>query len=146
MRLALSSLVLLLCSCSSDITKGHLVGDTGINQSESEKANYPPSKLAEQTFIFSNPMGYQSKHFATADEAKIAMKAAQKLGSGDDNPRFVAVPVAVAKGNSTSAEVMVYDNRKQMLGDSVYRLANTPASGQTLKLDDITAVFASPSE
>jgi hypothetical protein len=42
---------------------------------------------------------------------------------------------------------MVYDNRKQILvGDSVYRLANTPASGQTLKLDGIVAVFVTPSD
>lgn len=147
MRLALLPLVLLLSDCSTDITKGRLVGDTVMNQGEAEKTNYPPNRLAEQTFVFSNPIGYESKHFATDEETKIAMKVARKLGSGDDSHRFIAIPVASARGNSTTAEVMVYDNRKQSLvGDSVYRLANTPASGQPLKLDDVTAVFATPSE
>jgi hypothetical protein len=147
MRLALLPLVLLLSDCSTDITKGRLVGDTGINQGEAEKTNYPPNRLAEQTFVFSNPIGYESKHFATAEETKIAMKIAHKLGSGDDSHRFIAIPIASASGNSTTAEVMVYDNRKQSLvGDSVYRLANTPASGQPMKLDDVTAVFATPNE
>ena len=118
-----------------------------MNQGEAEKTNYPPNRLAEQTFVFSNPIGYESKHFATDEETKIAMKVARKLGSGDDSHRFIAIPIASARGNSTTAEVMVYDNRKQSLvGDSVYRLANTPASGQPLKLDDVTAVFATPSE
>jgi hypothetical protein len=147
MRLALLPLVLLLTNCGTDITKGRLVGDTGINQGEAEKTSYPPNKLSEQTFVFSNPVGYESKHFATDEETKIALKAVRKLGSGYDNQRFVAVPVASAKGNSTTAEVMVYDNRKQTLvGESVYRLANTPASGQPLKLDDVNAVYASPQE
>ncbi len=147
MRLALLPLVLLLSDCSTDITKGRLVGDTGMNQGEAEKTNYPPNRLAEQTFVFSNPIGYESKHFATDEETKIAMKVARKLGSGDDSHRFIAIPIASARGNSTAAEVMVYDNRKQSLvGDSVYRLANTPASGQPLKLDDVTAVFATPSD
>jgi hypothetical protein len=146
MRLALLPLVFILSSCSTDLTKGRLVGDTGINQGEAEKTNYPPNKLAEQTFVFSNAIGYESKHFATDDETKIALKVARRL-SGDDNQRFVAIPIASAKGNSTTAEVMVYDNRKKTLvSDSVYRLANTPASGQPLKLDNVTAVFASPSE
>jgi hypothetical protein len=147
MRLALVPLALVLSSCSTDLTKGRLVGDTGINQTEAEKTNYPPNKLAEQTFVFSNPVGYESKHSATDDETKIAMKVAHKLGPADANQRFVAIPIASAKGNSTTAEVMVYDNRKQILvGDSVYRLANTPASGQTLKLDGIVAVFVTPSD
>ena len=147
MRLALLPLVLLLSDCSTDITKGRLVGDTGINQGEAEKTNYPPNRLAEQTFVFSNPIGYESKHFATDEETKIAMKVARKLGSADDGYRFIAIPTASARGNSTTAEVMVYDNRKQsLLGDSVYRLANTPASGQPLKLDDVTAVFVTPNE
>jgi hypothetical protein len=145
MRLALLPLLLLCSACNSDPTKGHLVGGTGT--SESEKTNYPPSKLAEQTFVFTSPMGYESKHFATADESKIALRATQKLGPADEGQRYIAVPVASAKGNSTAAEVMVYDNRKQTLvGDSVYRLANTPASGQTLKLDAITAIFVTPNE
>jgi hypothetical protein len=147
MRLVLLPLLLICSACTSDPTKGHLVGDTGISRSESEKTNYPPNKLAEQTFVFTSPMGYESKHFATADETKIALKASQKLGSADEAHRFIAVPVASAKGNSTAAEVMIYDNRKQtLLGDSVYRLANTPASGQSLKLDEITATFETPSE
>jgi hypothetical protein len=147
MRLALLALVLLLPACSTDITKGRLVGDTGIDQGEADKTNYPPNRLAEQTFIFSNPIGYESKHFATDEETKIAMKVARKLGSGDDNHRFIAIPVASARGTSTTAEVMVYDSRKQsLLGDSVYRLANTPASGQPLKLDNVTAVFVTPNE
>jgi hypothetical protein len=147
MRLALLPLVLLLSDCSTDITKGRLVGDTSITQGEAEKTNYPPNKLPEQTFVFSGPIGYESKHSATDEETKIALKAVRKLGSGYDNQRFIAIPVASAKGNSTTAEVMVYDNRKQILiGESVYRLANTPASGQPLKLDDVTAVYASPEE
>jgi hypothetical protein len=143
---ALAPLVLLLSDCSTDITKGRLVGDTGINQGEAEKTNYPPNRLAEQTFVLSNPVGYESKHFASDDETKIAMKVVRKLQSGNNNQRFVAIPIASAKGNSTTAEVMVYDNRKgTLVSDSVYRLANTPASGQPLKLDDVIAVFASPS-
>jgi len=63
----------------------------------------------------------------------------RKIGPADDNQRFIAIPIASAKGNSTIAEVMVYDSRKQTLvGESVYRLANTPASGQPLKLDQLT--------
>lgn len=147
MRLGLLPLVFLLSSCSNDITKGRLVGDTSINQSEAEKTNYPPNKLAEQTFVFSNPISYESKHFASDDETKMALRVARKLGSGDGQPRFVAIPIASAKGNSTTAEVMVYDSRKQTLvGDSVYRLASTPASGQPLNLDGITAVFETPTE
>ena len=147
MRLALLLLVLLLADCGTDITKGRLVGDTSINQGEAEKASYPPNKLPEQTFVFSNPIGYESKHSATDEETRIALKAVRKLGSGYDNQRFVAIPIASAKGNSTSAEVMVYDNRKQTLvGESVYRLANTPASGQPLKLDEVNAVYGSPEE
>jgi hypothetical protein len=147
MRLALLPLVFLLSDCSTDITKGRLVGDTSINQGEAEKTNYPPNKLAEQTFVFSNPVSYESKHPATDEETKIALKAVRKLGPSYDNQRFVAIPIAVAKGNSTTAEVMVYDNRKQTLvGESVYRLANTPASGQPLKLDDVNAIYANPEE
>jgi hypothetical protein len=132
-----------LAAC--DFTKGRLVGDTGLSSSESEKTNYPPSRLSEQTFVFTSPMGYESKHFATAEETKIALKSIQKLGPPDRAHRFIAIPVAAAKGNSTTAEVMVYDNRRlTLVGDSVYRLANTPAFGQTLKLDDITATFESP--
>jgi hypothetical protein len=137
--------VLLLSDCSTDFSKGRLVGDTGINQSEAEKTNYPPNQLAERTFVFSNPIGYESKRWATDDETKIALKAVRKLGTANDNQRFIAIPVASAKGNSTTAEVMVYDGRKQTLvGESVYRLANTPASGQPLKLDEVTAVFFNP--
>jgi hypothetical protein len=147
MRLALLPLVLLLSDCGTDVTKGRLVGDTGITQREAEKTSYPPNRLPEQTFVFSNPVGYESKHFATEEETKIALKAVRKLGSGHDNQRFVAIPIASAQGNSTTAEVMVYDNRKQTLvSESVYRLANTPASGQPLKLDDVNAVYASPAE
>jgi hypothetical protein len=130
-----------LAAC--DFTKGRLVGDTGLSSTESEKTNYPPSHLSEQTFVFTSPMGYESKHFATAEETKIALKLTESLEPGAH--RFVAIPIAAAKGNSTTAEVMVYDTRRQTLvGDSVYRLANTPALGQTLKLDDITAIFESP--
>jgi hypothetical protein len=147
MRLALLPLVLLFSDCSTDITKGRLVGDTSINQGEAEKTSYPPYKLPEQTFVFSNPVGYESKHFATNEETKIALKAVRKLGSGYENQRFIAIPIAAAKGNSTTAEVMVYDNRKHTLVDeSVYRLANTPASGQPLKLDEVYAVYASPED
>ena len=142
---ALVSAVLLLSDCSTDLSKGRLVGDTGINQGEAEKTNYPPNKLAERTFVFANPIGYESKRSATGEETKIALKAVRKLGPADDNQRFIAIPIASAKGNSTTAEVMVYDSRKQILvGESVYRLANTPAAGQPLKLDEITAVFVSP--
>jgi hypothetical protein len=142
---ALLSAVLLLSGCSTDLSKGRLVGDTGINQGEAEKTNYPPNKLAEQTFVLANPIGYESKRWATNEETKIALKAVRKLGNGGDNQRFIAIPIVSAKGNSTTAEVMVYDSRKQTLVDeSVYRLANTPASGQPLKLDEVTAVFFSP--
>ena len=142
---ALLPAVVILSDCSTDVTKGRLVGDTGINQSEAEKTNYPPNQLAERTFVFTNPIGYESKRWATDDETKIALKAVRKLGTAYDNQRFIAIPVASAKGNSTTAEVMVYDSRKQTLvGESVYRLANTPASGQALKLDQVTAVFVSP--
>jgi hypothetical protein len=142
---ALVSAVLLLSDCSTDLSKGRLVGDTGINQGEAEKTNYPPNKLAERTFVFTNPIGYESKRWATDEETKIALKAVRKLGTADDNQRFIAIPIVSAKGNSTTAEVMVYDSRKQTLvGESVYRLANTPASGQPLKLDEVTAVFVSP--
>jgi len=141
---ALVSAVLLLSDCSTDLSKGRLVGDTGINQGEAEKTNYPPNKLAEQTFVFTNPIGYESKRWATDEETKIALKAVRKLGTAD-NQRFIAIPIASAKGDSTTAEVMVYDSRNQTLvGESVYRLANTPASGQPLKLDEVTAVFVSP--
>jgi hypothetical protein len=144
MRLSLLALVLLLSDCGTDITKGRLVGDTNINQGEAEKTSYPPNRLPEQTFVFANPIGYESKHYASDEETKIALKAVRKLGSGYEDQRFVAIPIAFAKGNSTTAEVMVYDRRKQTLvGESVYRLANTPASGQPLKLDDVTAVYAS---
>jgi hypothetical protein len=147
MRLALLPLVLLLSDCGTDITKGRLVGDTSINQGEAEKTSYPPNRLPEQTFVFSNPVGYESKHLATDEETKIALKAVHKLGSGYNNQRFIAIPIASAKGNSTTAEVMVYDSRKQTLvGESVYRLASTPASGQPLKLDEINAVYASPED
>jgi hypothetical protein len=147
MRLTLLPLLLLLSDCSTDITKGRLIGDTGINQGEAEKTNYPPNRLAEQTFVFSNPVGYESKHLASDEEAKIAMKVVRKLGSGDADHRFIAIPIASAKGNSTTAEVMVYDSRKQILvGESVYRLANTPASGQPLKLDNVTAVYTNPED
>jgi hypothetical protein len=146
MRLALLPVVLLLSDCSTDITKGRLVGDTGLSQNQAENTNYPPSKLAEQTFVFSSPMGYESKHLATDDETKIAMKMARKLGDQEDH-RFLAIPIASAKGNSTTADVMVYDNRSQRLvGDSVYRLSHTPAAGQPLRLDDRTAVFAVPGQ
>jgi hypothetical protein len=139
------SAVLLLSACSTDLSKGRLVGDTGINQGEAEKTNYPPNKLAERTFVLANPIGYESKRWATNEETKIALKAVRKLGNADDNQRFIAIPIVSAKGNSTTAEVMVYDSRKQTLVDeSVYRLANTPASGQPLKLDEVTAVFFSP--
>jgi len=142
---ALLPAVLILSDCSTDLGKGHLVGDTGINQGEAEKTNYPPNKLAERTFVFANPIGYESKRWATDEETKIALKVVRKIGPADDNQRFIAIPIASAKGNSTIAEVMVYDSRKQTLvGESVYRLANTPASGQPLKLDQLTAVFASP--
>jgi hypothetical protein len=135
----------LAASCSTEITKGRLVGDTGISSTESEKTNYPPNHLSEQTFVFTSPMGYESKHFATADDTKVALKTIEKLDSTANAHRFIAIPIAAAKGNSTTAEVMVYDTRRQSLvNDSVYRLANTPASGQTLKLDDITAIFESP--
>jgi hypothetical protein len=147
-RVRLSHLSSVICYLSfaalaaCDITKGRLVGDTGLNSTESEKTNYPPSHLSEQTFVFTSPMGYESKHFATAEETKIALKLTEKLEPADSAHRFVAIPIAAAKGNSTTAEVMVYDTRRQTLvGDSVYRLANTPAPGQTLKLDDITAIF-----
>jgi hypothetical protein len=144
-RLGLLPLFFLLSSCSNDITKGRLIGDTGISRGEAEKTNYPPSKLPEQTFVFSAPISYESKRFASDDDTKIALKAVRKLGSGYDQQRFVAIPVASAKGTSTTAEVMVYDNRKQTLvSDSVYHLANTPASGQPLNLDGITAVFVMP--
>jgi hypothetical protein len=146
MKLALLPVVLLLSACSTDITKGRLVGDTGLSQNQAENTNYPPSKLAEQTFVFSSPMGYESKHPATNDETKLAMKMGRKL-ENHKSDRFVAIPIASAKGNSTTADVMVYDNRSQQLvGDSVYRLAHTPAAGQPLRLDDHTAVFAIPSE
>jgi hypothetical protein len=146
-RLGFLPLVFPLSSCSNDITKGRLIGDTGINRSEAERTNYPPSRLPEQTFVFSTPISYESKRFASDDDTKIALKAVRKLGSGNDQQRFVAIPVASAKGNSTTAEVMVYDSRKQTLvSDSVYRLANTPASGQPLNLDGITAVFVLPSQ
>ena len=142
---ALLPAVLILSDCSTDLAKGRLVGDTSINQGEAEKTNYPPNKLAERTFVFANPIGYESKRWATDEETKIALKVVRKLGPADDNQRFIAIPIASAKGNSTSAEVMVYDSRKQTLvGESVYRLANTPASGQPLKLDQVTAVFVSP--
>jgi hypothetical protein len=142
---ALLPAVLLLSDCSTDLTKGRLVGDTDINQGEAEKTNYPPNKLAERTFVFANPIAYESKRRATDEETKIALKVVRKLGPADDNQRLIAIPIAFAKGNSTTAEVMVYDNRKQTLvGESVYRLANTPASGQPLKLDEVTAVFVSP--
>src|SRR5260221_8255437 len=134
MRLALLALVLLLSACSTDITKGRLVGDTGIDQGEADKTNYPPNRLAEQTFIFSNPIGYESKHFATDEETKIAMKVGRKLGSGDDNHPFIAIPVASARGNSTTAEVMVYDSRnKSLVGNSLYRLSKHRASGHAMK-------------
>jgi hypothetical protein len=142
---ALLSAVLLLSDCSTDLSKGRLVGDTGINQGEAEKTNYPPNKLAERTFVFASPIGYESKRWATDEETKIALKAVRKIRPADDNQRFIAIPIESAKGNSTTAEVMVYDGRKQTLvGQSVYRLANTPASGQPLKLDEVTAVFVSP--
>ena len=142
---ALLPAVLLLSDCSTDLTKGRLVGDADINQGEAEKTNYPPNKLAERTFVFANPIAYESKRRATDEETKIALKVVRKLGPADDNQRLIAIPIAFAKGNSTTAEVMVYDNRKQTLvGESVYRLANTPASGQPLKLDQVTAVFVSP--
>jgi hypothetical protein len=147
MRLALLPLVLLLSDCGTDITKGRLVGDTNINQGEVEKTSYPPNKLPEQTFVFSNPISYESKRSASDEETKIAWRAVRKLGSGYNNQRFIAIPIASAKGNSTTAEVMVYDSRKQTLvGESVYRLANTPASGQPLKLDEVNAVYVNPEE
>jgi hypothetical protein len=145
MRLALLPLIFLLPNCSTDITKGRLVGDTGINQREAEKTNYPPNKLAEQTFVLTNPMRYESKRSATDEETRVALKAVRRLGPRDESHRFLAIPIASAKGNSTTAEVMVYDSRKQTLaGEFVYRLANTPASGQPLKLDEVTAVFVGP--
>ena len=145
MRLAFLPLVFLLSSCSNDITKGRLIGDTGVSQDQAEKTNYPPSKLPEQTFVFTAPISYESKRFASDDDTKIVLKAVRKLAPGDDQQRFLAIPVASARGNSTTAEVMVYDKREQtLITDSVYRLANTPASGQSLNLDGITAVFVTP--
>src|ERR1700732_1594887 len=142
---ALLPAVLILSDCSTDLAKGRLVGDTGINQGEAEKTNYPPNKLAERTFVFANPIGYDSKRWATDEDTEIAQKVVRKLGPADDNQRFIAIPIASAKGNSTSAEVMVYDSRKQTLvGESVYRLAHTPWARQPQRHEPDHAVFLCP--
>ena len=131
-------------ACSSDSLKGHLFDDM---QSESEKTNYPPSTLKEQTFVLTKPVGYDMKRSATAEEMRTALKRGVKLAETIGGERLIAVPVKSANGNTTVADVMVFDTRKQVVvGETVYRISYTPPSGQPLLLDGVTAIFEALSE
>jgi hypothetical protein len=106
---------------------------------------YPPRTLPEKTFVLSTPITYQTKRVATSLDSAAAISAANRLGPITTKTRYLAVPVAAHRGQTASSDVMIYDPKTQILvGDTVYQLAYTPASGQVLQLDGFTVVFESP--
>ena len=124
---------LFLAACSADPFKGQLTTEN--NQNE-PVTNYPPGTLQEQTFVLNQPVRYESKRPATQDEMRTATKRAGKLGEAIGNARLVAIPVSSARGNTTVADVMVYDTRRHALAtETVYRIGYTPPSGQSLQLE-----------
>jgi hypothetical protein len=122
-----------------DPLNGHLV-DQGTR--DAEQTNYPPETLKEKTFVLSNPVSYQSKRDGTSDDIHTATKVGGKIARATASRGLIAVPVNSAQGGTTTADVMVYDTaRHSLVNNTVYRFSYTPPAGQTLQLDDITAVF-----
>ncbi|HTD14079.1 MAG TPA: hypothetical protein VK673_02815 [Chthoniobacterales bacterium] len=118
---------------------GHLV-DQGTR--DAEQTNYPPETLKEKTFVLSSPVAYQSKRDGTADDIHTATKIGAKIARAAESKGLIAVPVNSAQGSTTIADVMVYDTaRHSLVNNTVYRFGYTPPAGQTLQLDNITAVF-----
>ena len=145
MRTLFCLVLFALAGCSSDPMKGHLVDSE--NTSEAGQTNYPPQTLREQTFVLSNPIPYQSKHYADRDEIHTALKRAAKLAASSGGEGLIAVPVNVAQGRTTIADVMVYDPaRRTLVSNTVYRFSYTPPRGQSLQLDGITATFEAEQE
>ena len=119
-----------------------LASDTAQDRSQ---VFYPPRTLPEKTFVLSTPITYQTKRVATSFDSAAAMRAANRLGSITTKSRYLAVPVAAHRGETASSDVMIYDPETQtLIGDTVYQLAYTPASGQLLQLDGFNAVFELP--
>ena len=107
-----------------------------------EQTNYPSQTLKEQTFVLSNPIPYESKRGATSDDVHTANKLGAKIVRSTGSKGLIAVPVSSAQGATTTADVMVYDTGGQTLvNNTVYRFSYTPPAGQTLQLDNVTAVF-----
>jgi len=126
-----------------DPLNGRLVENGG----SAEQTNYPPETLKEQTFVLSTPVPYQSKRDATSDDIHTASKLAAKVVRSTGSNGLIAVPVSSAQGATTIADVMVYDTaRHALVNNTVYRFGYTPPPGQTLQLDDITAVFRASAE
>jgi len=107
-----------------------------------EQTNYPSQTLKEQTFVLSNPIRYESRRGATSDDVHTATKLAAKISRSTGSNGLIAVPVSSAQGATTTADVMVYDtSRHTLVNNTVYRFSYTPPAGQTLQLDNVTAVF-----
>ena len=150
---SLCLVVIAMVGCSSDPLGGHdplsghdpLKGqlvDQGTR--DAEQASYPPGTLREQTFVLSSPVAYQSKRDGTSDDIKTASKLGGKIVRRTGAKGLIAVPINAAQGNTTIADVMVYDTaRHSLVGNTVYRFSYTPPEGQTLQLDGITAEFQS---
>jgi hypothetical protein len=133
-----------LAACSAGPFNGHLTNE---NNEKESGTNYPPRTLQEETFVLNQSVSYESKRPATAQETKAAIKRGGKLTGAIDNAHFLAIPVSAARGDTTRADVMIYDARKHVvIGNTVYRIGYTPPSGQSLSLDGTTAVFEASTE
>jgi hypothetical protein len=144
MKLICSLVPLVLVACSAGPFNGHLTSGNNDNESGT---NYPPRTLPEQTFVLNQSVSYESKRPATAQETRAAVKRGDKLTGAIGNAHLLAIPVSAARGDTTRADVMVYDARKHaVVGNTVYRIGYTPPSGQSLSLDGTTAIFEGPTE
>ena len=137
--LGLAFTSLLGCSGEDLFQRQLLASD---NPQDRSQVYYPPKTLSEKTFVLSTPITYQAKRAATSLDSAAAQTAANRLGSVRTKSHYLAVPVAAHRGERASSDVMIYDPKTQTLvGDTVYELAYTPASGQVLQLDGFTAIF-----
>ncbi|MBV8814679.1 MAG: hypothetical protein JO271_09325 [Verrucomicrobia bacterium] len=131
-----------LMACSAGPFNGHLTTENNENESAT---NYPPRTLQEETFVLNQSVSYESKRPATVPETRAVMKSGDKLTGAIGNAHFLAIPVSAARGDTTRADVMVYDARKHaVVGNTVYRIGYTPPAGQSLSLDGTTAIFEMP--
>jgi hypothetical protein len=144
MKLICCLVPLVVVACSAGPFNGHLANENNDNESAT---NYPPRTLQERTFVLNQSVSYESKRPATAQETRAAIKRGGKLTGAIGSAHFLAIPVSAARGDTTRADVMVYDARKHaVVSDTVYRIGYTPPSGQSLSLDGTTAIFEAPTE